>query len=323
MQTRIFRPTPTNLRRMAALLKRGELVAVPSETVYGLAADATNPIACRKVFKAKNRPKDDPLIVHIHALYQAKALTHWNSSAALLAKAFWPGPLTMVLPKTEIISDEITAGMASVAIRMPAHAVFRKLLKITDLPLAAPSANSFGYISPTTSNHVWEGLKGAIPAILEGGNSNIGLESTIIDLRQNDSPVILRPGAISADKIAYALNLDLAYATSSPSSVAPGLQKRHYSPLTPVVLHRQFPKGKAESKNAWVHFAKPTISEPVPQNHYIMAPDGEGATAAKRLFALLRQLDAKGYQCINIQTVPHSDPWAPAINDRLQRASAR
>lgn len=326
MKTRIYRPTPANLRRLAAVLKRGHLVAVPTETVYGLAADATNQGACKKIFTAKNRPSEDPLIVHVHTLEQAQGLSEWNETAQQLADLFWPGPLTLVLPKKPSVSDVITAGLDSVAIRMPSHPVFRSLLQTVQVPLAAPSANSFGYISPTSSAHVKSGLDGKISAILEGGPSMIGVESTILDIRNGELPVLLRPGGVTFTELKKILGHSLSRTESAipqgEAAIAPGMLKRHYSPKTSVTLHRDFPTELSEQE-AWIHFHLMNPLQPLPANQFTLAPDNQGRTAANRLFSILRAVDAGGYKRINIQLVPENDSWADTINDRLQRAAAR
>jgi L-threonylcarbamoyladenylate synthase len=207
---RVLRGTPRNIALLARALRRGQLVAVPTETVYGLAANALSPAACAAIFRAKGRPANDPLIAHIHDLAQLDQLAHRNPAVEKLARAFWPGPLTIVLPKKPIVPDIATSGLPSVAIRMPAHPLFRALLKKCALPLAAPSANPFGYISPTRAAHVRDGLGKKIPRILDGGECAIGLESTIVDLRDPRRPAILRPGKISAKQIARVLRTTVA-----------------------------------------------------------------------------------------------------------------
>ncbi|MDB4474572.1 L-threonylcarbamoyladenylate synthase [Opitutaceae bacterium] len=325
MNTRLYRSTDANLQKLAEILRGGDLVAVPTETVYGLAADAMNQQACRKIFAAKNRPNEDPLIIHVADIEQATGLAHWNETANKLADTFWPGPLTLVLRKKPVVSDIITAGLDSVAIRLPLHPVFRALLNIVKIPLAAPSANPFGYISPTTSRHVMDHLQGEIPAILEGGPCDIGVESSIVDLRDERNPRLLRPGGIPETALSEVLGRPIQKLQRSTSTneaaVAPGLLDRHYSPRTKVRLHHKFPKLKSPDE-AWVFFSSP--SEPIHdrKNSYVLSPDGKSESAAKRLYSLLRSADAKNFGCINIEQAPPADPWAEAINDRLQRAAA-
>src|SRR5688572_1940026 len=244
-QARIFTGTERNLALLARRLRAGELVAVPTETVYGLAANALDPRACAKIFRAKGRPSQDPLIVHIHSLAQLNDICEPNGAALRLAKAFWPGALTLVLPKKATVPDIVTAGRDSVAVSMPNHRLFRRLLKLTDLPLAVPSANPFGYLSPTSAEHVQQGLGTKIQSILDGGESRIGLESTIVDLRDPQRPAILRPGAVTAAELQRHLGQRLSVAkrsarnaqSSQVGQIAPGMLARHYSPRTPLTLH--------------------------------------------------------------------------------------
>ena len=233
---RIYRGTPRNLARLAARLRAGELVAVPTETVYGLAADAFNARACRKIFQAKGRPSSDPLIVHLASARELAQVAVPNAAALRLAKKFWPGPLTLILPKTGAVPGEVTAGLDSVAVRVPAHPLFRRLLRLTGRPLAAPSANPFGYVSPTTAEHVRQGLGRKINHILDGGPARVGLESTIVDLRDPRRPRLLRPGGISRQELERALGCPLVtprspgeseFRPARPRAARPALQPAH------------------------------------------------------------------------------------------------
>ncbi|MCC6414557.1 MAG: threonylcarbamoyl-AMP synthase, partial [Opitutaceae bacterium] len=296
LRTRIFRGTPRNLALLAGKLREGELVAVPTETVYGLAADAWNADACAAIFQAKGRPTSDPLIVHIHHLDQLAELARTNPAARKLAKQFWPGPLTMVLPKTHRVPAIVTAGKASVAVRMPAHPLFRRLLKQCGRPLAAPSANPFGYVSPTTAQHVRDHLGGKIRYILDGGAASVGLESTIVDLRNPARPAILRPGAISAAQISRVLGRKVRdyqprAATSAKAQIAPGQLAQHYSPKAKVTLHVTIPTAVAESRSAVVavmYFKQP--AGPHRPHVFWLSATGNQAAAARALFAQLRSL---------------------------------
>ncbi len=325
MKTRVFQPTPLNYARLSNLLRRGELVGVPTETVYGLAADATNSNACRKIFEAKKRPLNDPLIVHVHDRLQALSLTQWDEVAEKLAEAFWPGPLTIVLPRSHRISDIITSGQDTVAVRMPSHPIFRNLLKTCALPLAAPSANVFGYISPTTSAHVFDGLVGKIPAIMEGGPCEIGLESTIVSLHHPNSAEILRPGAITANDIENIIHERVSVrkraVDPTEQSEAPGMLERHYSPSTPLVLHRKLP-ANVPADEAVVHFQQISVKKRS-KNHFALTGDGKGSSAAKQVFSVLRNLDRGKWNRIHFEKPPNADPWATALNDRLKRAASR
>lgn len=325
-QARTYKGTPANIVRLSKALARGELVAVPTETVYGLAANALDPKACRSIFRAKGRPTADPLIVHIHAWSQLELLAEPNEAARKLAKAFWPGPLTMVLPKKSSVDDIVTSGLPSVAIRMAGHALFRRLLKASGLPLAAPSANPFGYVSPTTADHVKAGLGSRIPHILDGGACRIGLESTIVDLRDPAVPRVLRPGAITREQIAEVLGVEVQ--AGRPKSreglpqVAPGLLKRHYSPHTPVVLKEQIQESDwrgSDRSEAWLLLTRP--SKPAP-NIFWLDARGDLRAAARALFGMLRRLDGAGYRRIHAELAPGSG-LSEAINDRLRRAAAK
>jgi L-threonylcarbamoyladenylate synthase len=326
MKTRIFRPTAYNISRLAKLLQRGGLVAVPTETVYGLAADALNPTACLEIFRAKDRPSHDPLIVHIANKSQIKSLAIWNETAEKLAQAYWPGPLTMVLPKKDTIPDIVTSGLSSVAIRMPSHAVFRKLLRASNRPLAAPSANPFGYISPTTSQHVKDHLAGRISSILDGGPCPVGVESTIVDLRNPQRPEILRPGSISKIQIQSTLGITVrqrrAGTKSSDAIAAPGQLDRHYSPATPLYLHGILPQSIPSTEAAVLYQLSPG-SDSTRGNLFGLTHDGSGQTAARNLFALLRNLDNQQWTKIHMELPPKSDPWHSVLLDRMHRAAFR
>ncbi len=325
---RIFRGTPRNLEMLARRLQAGDVVAVPTETVYGLAGNALDPAACAKIFAAKGRPADDPLIVHVHSLAQLPSICRPHPAALALAQRFWPGPLTLVLPKTEAVPGIVTAGRDSVAVRMPRHPLFRRLLQRCGLPLAAPSANPFGYISPTTADHVRDGLGRRIGCILDGGPCAIGLESTIVDLRDPRRPAVLRPGAISAAALARVLGRPVATPVASTGDdqgpqLAPGLLARHYSPRTPVVLHARLLLSEAAASGpdqAWVFQRRPRGR--LPQNVHWLDPRGSLPGAARRLFGLLRRLDAQRLRRIHVELAAGGD-LADAINDRLRRAAAR
>ncbi len=324
---RIYRGTARNLSFLARRLQAGELVAVPSETVYGLAANALDPRACRRIFAAKGRPLTDPLIVHIHSLRQLDEVAFANPAALALARKFWPGPLTLVLPKRSAVPDEVTAGLPSVAVRMPSHPLFRRLLKLCDLPLAAPSANAFGYVSPTTAAHVHHGLGRKIRYVLDGGATPIGLESTIVDLRDPAQPRLLRPGAITRAQLSRALGKRVGGKTqagrATQAQVAPGSLKRHYSPHARVVLHPRLTRRQMEADTpgeAWLFLKRPVGA--AAKNLFWLDRSGTHAAIAKRLFARLRELDQAGFRVIHVELARGSG-LAEAINDRLSRAAAQ
>jgi L-threonylcarbamoyladenylate synthase len=315
MKARIYRATDRNVGLLAGRLRRGETVAVPTETVYGLAADAFNAVACRRIFSAKGRPMTDPLIVHIAALGDLTSVAEPNDAAFRLARRFWPGPLTLVLPRNPAVPAVVSAGLPSVAVRMPAHPLFRRLIRAAGTPLAAPSANPFGYVSPTTAEHVRRGLGSRIRSILDGGPSRIGLESTIVDVRDPARPRLLRPGAITRREIEKVLGARLsagspAGARPAGAQLAPGLLKSHYSPRTPMTLHDRIDERDVLTGgpgSAWLFVGKPAAVRG--RNIFWLDPRGDLRAAGRRLFATLRRIDAPG------------DGLAEAINDRLRRAA--
>jgi L-threonylcarbamoyladenylate synthase len=323
---RIHRGTQRTLAALARHLRAGELVAVPTETVYGLAADARNARACRRIFIAKGRPASDPLIVHIHSIEQLEELAVGNAAARLLAQRFWPGPLTLILPKRAAVPKVVTSGRPSVAVRMPAHPLFRRLLKLTGRPLAAPSANPFGYVSPTTAEHVRSGLGRKIRHILDGGPSRIGVESTIVDLRDPAAPRLLRPGEITRRQLEKALGIPLLgparrAAKSRSGHIAPGQLSRHYSPRTPVVVHARLSAAmvaKGGADEAWIFLRRPAGERRA--RVFWLDARGRLPGAARRLFSLLRQLDAGGYSRLHAELAP-AGGLGDAINDRLCRAA--
>lgn len=323
---RIHRGTAGNLAFLARRLRAGDVVAVPTETVYGLAANAFDAAACAKIFRAKGRPTTDPLIVHIHALSQLAELCFPNAAALALAEAFWPGPLTLILPKRPNVPELVTAGRSSVAVRMPRHRLLRRLLKLARVPIAAPSANPFGYVSPTTAKHVQEGLGSKIGHILDGGPSAVGLESTIVDIRDPAKPRLLRPGAITRAEIEQVLDRRVPVmrptrqsGATKQAQLAPGLLLRHYSPKTPVVLHNRLDRFPCADE-AYVCVRRPAGQWA--KNVRWLDAEGDLRRGARRLFAILRELDAKDYRTLHVELAPGGG-LAEAINDRLRRAAAR
>jgi L-threonylcarbamoyladenylate synthase len=314
------------------VLRSGGLVAAPTETVYGLAANALDAAACEKIFLAKARPQTDPLIVHIEAIADLAKLAVVNPAALVLAQKFWPGPLTLVLPKTDLVPAIVSAGLPSVAVRMPAHPLFRRLLRLAGVPLAAPSANPFGYVSPTTARHVRDGLGDKIGHILDGGACSVGLESTIVDLRHPQRPRLLRPGAITRAQLTQALGVPVLTAprrrtpATAVAQIAPGLLTRHYSPRTPVQLHRRLTARAVSSgdpREAWLFIAQPpTLPRSRVKNVFCLDPHGDLTHVAHRLFSLLRELDQAGFTRLHLELAPGRAGLADAINDRLRRAAA-
>ncbi|WP_309397375.1 L-threonylcarbamoyladenylate synthase [Cerasicoccus maritimus] len=315
------------IQKAAKLLHAGQCVAAPTETVYGLAGNAFNEHAVRSIFAIKSRPYIDPLIVHIHAIEQLTELTRLDdeqlSAVKLLAAEFWPGPLTMVLPKTKAVSGLVTANRDSVAIRQPAHPVMRELLRTSGLFLAAPSANPFGYISPTTAQHVRESLGIRCPHILDGGPCENGVESTIIDLRDPRAPVLLRPGPIGLEQLKDVLHLSVKRpAPASDASLAPGMLERHYSPRTKLSLHTAGSLPATHTGEAKLLLQRPPNADS--QHTFWLSESGNLNEVAQNLFSLLRALDAdEAIQHIHCEMPPAGPGIADAIRDRLNRASKR
>lgn len=334
LRPRIFRPTPANLARLAAALRRGEIIGVPAETVYGLAADALNPVACAAIFTAKGRPTTDPLIVHLAAARDLPTVAVTNAAVAPLARAFWPGPLTLVLPKLPCIPDLITAGRPTVAVRVPGHPVFRELIRLAGRPLAAPSANPFGYISPTRAAHVRDGLAGtALRAVLNGGECAVGVESTILDLSNPARPRLLRPGGIAVEAIERVLGLPVlrpkpARLAPTAAAPAPGMLEQHYSPRTPLSLHPRLDAAALDAlpvDEAALLLVKPCrVPSPSARGRIRwLSETGAEAEIARHLFARLRELDCGGWRRLHAELPSGTEGLVPAIRDRLLRAAAK
>jgi len=323
----IYRGTARNLARLAKLLRAGEVVGVPTETVYGLAADAFDAKACAKIFRAKGRPSSDPLIVHVLGWRDVGGVAETHAAAKGLAERFWPGPLTFVLKKKAAVPDVVTAGRPSVAVRAPSHPLLRRLLRLAGRPLAAPSANPFGYVSPTTAAHVQRGLGRKVKFILDGGPSRIGLESTIVDLRDPARPRLLRPGKITREEIEEALGVRVAVAARAAGAgrkgrLAPGQFARHYSPHTPVVPHARLSESQAArggKGEAWLFLARPEKLRG--RNIFWMDARGDLRGAGRRLFSILRRLDEAGFRKIHVE-LAEGPGLAEAINDRVRRAGS-
>ncbi len=293
------------------LLRSGQIVAIPTETVYGLAADASNADAVAKIYAAKGRPDFNPLIVHVADQSAAENLAEFSPMAHQLAQAFWPGPLTLVLPlRTDAdIAGAVTAGLPTIAVRCPAHPVMQALLKKTGLNIAAPSANKSGGISPTRAEHVLAGLGGAVPMILDGGPCSAGLESTIVAVRENGWQ-ILRPGPVTAADIERVLGTS-PLAASGDDIEAPGQLASHYAPSKIVRLNAIQPE-----PGEW------HIGFGAMEGNDNLSESGDLAQAAANLFDALHRADASAALSISVAPIPH-EGIGVAINDRLQRASIR
>lgn len=313
-----------SIKACAKLLQQDELVAVPTETVYGLAANALSEKAARKIFSVKGRPLIDPLITHFKDADAAFSHVHATTNAEVLASAFWPGPLTLVMEKRPIIPDLITAGLSSAAIRVPRQAIMLALLQEINFPLAAPSANPFGYVSPTRARHVAQTLGQKIAAILDGGPCQHGIESTILDLREPKTPKILRPGPISVEQIESILGRRIYSARNSApkeqAQVSPGQLSKHYSPHTKIkiVAHGQL-EFALKTGEAIVANQKPSVAGKA--HVYWLSEDGALETIAKKFFDLIQKLDRMHYSSLIIEAAPEKGIGI-AINDRLRRAAA-
>lgn len=315
--------TDANIRRAAECLRGGGLVAFPTETVYGLGANALLPEACARIFEVKRRPRFDPLIVHVLDVTHAEALvTGFNERARRLAEAFWPGPLTLVLDKQNSVPDIVTAGLSTVAVRVPSHPVARALLTHASCPIAAPSANPFGYLSPTTAEHVDRQLGSAVDYVVDGGPCDRGLESTIVDVR-SDPPLLLRPGGLEIERIEARIGR-LGRPERKEMPVAPGQLDSHYAPRTPIVLlDRPASAGVGNDKIGLLALMEPGAAVRASFAAVeVLSPGGTIIEGAARFFACLHRLDALGLDAILAEPVPEEGVGV-AIRDRLQRAAAK
>ncbi len=315
-------PTPQAIKKAATIIRKGGLVAFPTETVYGLGADALNALAVARIFDVKDRPRFDPLIVHIADPASTTALcSAIDRTATRLIERFWPGPLTLVLPRTQVIPDIVTAGLPSVAIRMPSHPVALELIREAGVPIAAPSANPFGYLSPTTAEHVREQLGNKVDLILDGGRCPIGIESTVIDLAGQE-PVILRLGGLTTEVIEEVIGKVRISKSNPERPLSPGQLPRHYSPRTPVRIFRDksfaVPKGK---KAGLLAFQSPKTDVPY-QAVEVLSPKGDLREAAANFFSCLHRLDRAELDIIYAESTPEIG-LGRAIMDRLHKAEGK
>jgi L-threonylcarbamoyladenylate synthase len=309
--------TPDAIRRAAQALARGDIVAFPTETVYGLGANALDALAVAKVFAAKERPRFNPLIVHVPNLAEAAEYGLVNAAARKLAEAFWPGPLTLVLKRRSTcgIADLVSAGLDTIALRAPAHPVAQALLAKAALPIAAPSANRSGRISPTAAAHVEAELGDRPAMILDGGPSPLGIESTVVSV-VGPEPALLRPGAVPREAIERVLGAPLATAKAEERAASPGQEPRHYAPGTPLRL---------DATNVRPDEALLAFGGDVPAGANVtinLSPGGNLEEAAAGLFAALRELDQADVMAIAVMPIP-AIGLGEAINDRLRRAADR
>lgn len=317
--------TPAGWQEAGAMLKAGKLVAFPTETVYGLGADATNPDAIAALYAAKGRPTFNPLIIHVDSLASARKLAPFGIGALAVANAFWPGPLTLVLRRRPDcpVSELASAGLDSIALRVPSDPIAQAIMNAAGVPIAAPSANRSGRVSPTEARHVISDLDGKIDGIVIGPSTSIGVESTILSFL-SDPPTLLRPGAVTAGFIEEELGHPIRIgghegdSTKPHAPVAPGQLESHYAPSARVRLKAQdIRPGEAAmlfgpTQLPGVENARLAIN---------LSPKGDTIEAAARLFSALRELDASGARSIAVQTIPDSG-LGEAINDRLNRAAA-
>ena len=338
LQTQVLRPDEDALQAAAGIFRAGGLVAFPTETVYGLGANALDRDAVLSIFAAKGRPADNPLIVHIHDERQLEGLVEIPPLARPLMRRFWPGPLTILMPRTERIPDAVTAGLETVAIRMPSHPVARRLLQVCDLPIAAPSANRSGKPSPTTAAHVLEDMDGRIPLILDGGSCEVGLESTVLDICHG-APCILRPGYVTREELAEEIGpVEVAGSVLRPlrqGEVArsPGMRYRHYAPEGQITLvtggeadvvealRKLYREAMEDGRRSCVmcfteHCA--ALADCAPHDIGSRARPEE---AARRLFDTLRAVDAEGRDAIFSEVMP-PEGVGLAVMNRLGRAAA-
>jgi len=307
------------IRRAAQILRAGGLVAFPTETVYGLGADASSEKAVARLYAVKGRPADHPVIVHLYSLERALAWARdVPSEARALAERFWPGPLTLILKRSDKAKDFVTGGQASVGVRVPSHPVARELLEAFGDGIAAPSANRFGRVSPTTAAHVRDDLGAQVDLVLEGGASEVGIESTIVDFSSGE-PVVLRPGAIAESEIESLLSRRLQRPRSGSPRHSGGLE-RHYAPRTPALLVQTFDLDRQISlRGAGV--AVLAFSRPDERVGVWLRMPRDPAAYAHGLYGALRELDAAGCAQILVEAPPEGPEWA-AVRDRLQKACA-
>ncbi len=340
MQTKVLKPSHDAMMYASELLHRGSLVAFPTETVYGLGANALEESAVRSIFAAKGRPADNPLIVHIADRCQLSDFClRIPPKAEVLMDNFWPGPLTLLFERTDVIPDVVTAGLPTVAVRMPSHPIAAALLKECGLPVAAPSANSSGKPSPTNAEHVWDDMQGKIPLILDGGSCDIGVESTVVDLCHGD-PVILRPGGITKDMLESVLCTEIQIAGSvlrplgkDEKALSPGMRYRHYAPsgnITLVegseehvlqMLRQLYTDSVSQGKKSCVlcfteHVS--LLSDCVPHD---LGSGKNPEEIARKLFKTLRNLDAEGMEMIFSEVIP-PEGVGLAVMNRLGRAAS-
>ena len=318
----ILEATSENIKKAAEAIKSGEIIAFPTETVYGLGADGLNPTAVAKIFEAKNRPSFNPLILHIASVNQLYDLVNIESKKVeKLIAAFWPGPLTLVLPKKEIVPDIVTAGNHTVAVRMPKHHVALDLVKASGKPIAAPSANTFGFLSPTTAAHVEKQLGDKVDLILDGGKSNVGVESTIVEIFE-DKIYLLRPGGIAIERLEEVCDKIKVKQTDSNNPTSPGQLLYHYAPKVPIkFLNEVSEKDIKEKKLAGLFFKENKTAIKFEQVE-LLSLSGDIHEAAANLFHHLHLLESLNVDLMIVEPVKE-EGLGIAIMDRLRKATNR
>lgn len=314
----------TDLGKARQLLEAGKLVAIPTETVYGLAGNAFNVDAVASIFATKKRPSFDPLILHTNSIDKIESFVkEIPALAKKLAESFWPGPLTILFKKGSVIPDLVTSGLDTVAVRIPKHPLTLSLLDTLDFPLAAPSANPFGYVSPTSPQHVQQQLGADIPYILDGGDCSVGVESTIISFEE-EKPTVLRMGGLAIESIEEVLGKVEVKAHSSSAPAAPGMLKSHYAPGKSFVLIDSAEAFTLPENDQFAVLVFDALIPSVPaERQYMLAPSGDVREAAKRLFSMMRMLDEKKEINEIVALKVPEEGLGRAVNDRLRRASAR
>lgn len=334
METLLLKNTTEDIQKAAEILKQGGLVGMPTETVYGLAANALNPQAVADIFKAKGRPMDNPLIVHISDFKQIKEFSlaaEIPEKAKILAEKFWPGPLTIIVKKGTAIPDEVSAGLDTVAIRLPSHKTAQALISQANLPLAAPSANLSGSPSPTSAQHVYDDLNGKIPAIIDGGISDVGLESTVITLAENP-PRLLRPGGITHEQLEDAIgtvivdNAVLNKLEDNAKAASPGMKYKHYAPKANVVLLKakdntfyNFIKDNSDNNTAVICYNED--AEHINAKTFLLGDKKDLEAQAHNLFDILREIDTDDTITTVYARCPKTEGVGMAVYNRLIRAA--
>ncbi len=316
-----IKATDENIKKAAEIIREGGTVAFPTETVYGLGANGLDPVAVAKIFSIKKRPSFNPLILHISNKDQLGLICETSSTRIhTLIDKFWPGPLTLVLPKKQIVPEIVTADNPTVAVRIPDNEIALKLIEYAGVPIAAPSANLFNRLSPTTAEHVYKQLKDNVDMILDGGSTDVGVESTIIEIDINDV-FLLRPGGVPKEELEKTLNSKIKTKVSSTDPNSPGQLPFHYSPRTPLYFLSSVEKSKLKNKKLGGIFFKENSSSLKFEKSLILSPKGNMQEAAANLFSYLHQLDEMNLDLIVIEEVPEKD-LGLAIMDRLRKATA-